>query len=276
MYESHWNLHCRPFENRSESAFYYPSESHQAALLKLRYAIENRRAAAVLCGVNGMGKSLLIQSLRNQLPDDITPIIHFVYPAMEASQLIRSLACRLDNHANPQSVPDMACAIDRIESIFRENVRQNKHAVIVLDEAHLLEQHGLLEPVRLLLNLAAGEGEGEAAATIIFGGQPTLLPQIQRHSALDDRIGVRCMLNRFQADETIGYIGHRVRAAGGQVEQIFDNSALDQIYQWTQGVPRRINRLCDLCLMVGFAQESERIDSRLVDEVQNELTTPVI
>ena len=276
MYECHWNLHSDPFEIRFESDFYYPSESHQAALLKLRYAIEHRRGAAVLCGVHGMGKTLLIQSLREQLPEFVAPIANIVYPAMEPSQLIRSIAYRLDQQTQASSIPDLASAIDRIESILRENIRRDRHALIIIDEAQLLEQHGLLEPLRLLLNLASDEGKGESNATIVLCGQPTLLPQIQRHAALDDRIGVRCILNRFNIDETVGYIGHRIRAAGGQVEQVFDTSALEQCFVWTQGVPRRINRLCDLALMIGFAQECDRIDARLIDEVQHELTAPAL
>ena len=60
MYESHWNLNASPFDNRFDSEFYYPSESHQAALLKLMYSIETRRSAALLCGDSGMGKSMLV------------------------------------------------------------------------------------------------------------------------------------------------------------------------------------------------------------------------
>ena len=63
MYETYWQLSQKPFENVTDARFYYPSESHQAALLKLRYAIENRRGAALLAGPSGCGKTLLTTML---------------------------------------------------------------------------------------------------------------------------------------------------------------------------------------------------------------------
>ncbi len=80
MYEEHWNLTTEPFDQRIEPQFYYPSESHQAALLKLSYAIETRRAAAVLCGDSGTGKSMLVESCIEQLPETISPIVRVPYP----------------------------------------------------------------------------------------------------------------------------------------------------------------------------------------------------
>lgn len=275
MYESHWNLASRPFENQHQANFYYPSEIHQAALLKLRYAIENRRAAAVLCGSSGMGKTLLIQSLKDQLPDFIAPMASLVFPAMEPSQFLRSIALRLAQETNLSLINDTASAIATIEHALREYAKSNRHVVLAIDEAHLLELYGLIEPLRLLLNIGAEIGPGESALTLLLIGQATLLPNIQRNVSLDERIAVRCVLNRLNIDEMVGYIGHRIRAAGGQLEQIFENNALELIYSLTQGVPRRINRLCDLALMVGYAQEADRIDARLIDEVHSELSTPI-
>ncbi len=95
MYESHWKLSERPFENRNDSKYYYPAETHQAALLKLHYAIENRRAAALLCGPGGMGKSLLVETLKRQLNETYRPISHVVFPAMNAVQMIRYLVAQV-------------------------------------------------------------------------------------------------------------------------------------------------------------------------------------
>ncbi|GAG08635.1 unnamed protein product, partial [marine sediment metagenome] len=63
MYESYWQLTTRPFDNGDDSRFYFPSESHQGALLKLRYAVENRRGGALLSGAAGLGKTLLANML---------------------------------------------------------------------------------------------------------------------------------------------------------------------------------------------------------------------
>ena len=74
MYESYWRLTRKPFENAADPRFYYPAESHQAALLKLRYAIENRRGAALLAGPSGSGKTLLTTMLRGTLTAAMRPL----------------------------------------------------------------------------------------------------------------------------------------------------------------------------------------------------------
>jgi general secretion pathway protein A len=274
MYEAHWNLTARPFENRYDAAFYYPSDLHQAAALKLRYAIENRRAAAILSSTSGMGKSLLIQHLQSQVEEWATPFIEVAYPIMQPDQLLSYIARQLTGTTDAAESSDARSAIESIQAQLKLNAEQNRQVVLVVDEAHVLEQIGLLEPLRMLLNLAVQVGQGESALTLVLCGQPTLLAHVQRNNPLDERIAVRCVLNRFGLDETMAYIGHRVRTAGGNAEDIFEIQALEHIHHLTQGVPRRINRLCDLALMVGFAEETSHISYDLIDNVQNELTTP--
>ncbi len=281
MYEAHWKLSERPFENRGDNKFYYPAETHHAALLKLHYAIENRRAAAVLCGPGGMGKSLLVEALQRQLSETCQPISHVVFPAMNAPQMVRYLVEKL-GAVRPPAAPeqsaagprDMASDILAFELFLRQNLEKQRHAVVVVDEAHLLEQYDLLEPLRLLLNLAAADSGGEAAWTLVLVGQPTLLTHVERYHALDERLGVKCMLNRFQPEETNAYIQHRLRTAGADAEDIFDYPSLERIHCLTQGIPRRINRLCDLALMVGYAEDRTSINTEVIDNVHSDLAAP--
>lgn len=280
MYESHWKLSERPFENRIDNKFYYPAESHQAALLKLHYAIENRRAAAVLCGPGGMGKSLLVDALQRQLSDNCRPICHLVFPAMNGPQMVRYLVDRLAGDAGAEPTPmgvspqrDMATDIATFERVLRENLKKQRQAVVVVDEAHLLEQYDLLEPLRLLLNVAAAESGGESAWTLVLVGQPTLLAHVERYHALDERLGVKCMLNRFLPEESTAYIQHRLRSAGADAEDIFDYAALERIHSLTQGIPRRINRLCDLALMVGYAEDRTLLTADVIENVHGDLAS---
>ncbi len=95
MYEAYWQLERRPFENSFDDACYYPGESHQGAVLKLRYAVENRQGAALLCGPSGSGKSLLVEHLRRHLPQNFRPFVHLVFPQMPAESLLLYLADEL-------------------------------------------------------------------------------------------------------------------------------------------------------------------------------------
>jgi general secretion pathway protein A len=223
-----------------------------------------------------MGKSLVINSLENQLPEFANPVVHVVYPLMDAAGLVRYIGGSIAGRDRITADSTIEAVIVQIESALKEATEADRQTVVVIDEAHLLEECGLLEPVRLLLNLAAGKGTGESAITLILCGQPTLMAQVNRNVSLDERIAVRCILNRFSIDETNAYISHRLRVAGGQTDDLFASSAIEQIYSYSDGVPRRINRLCDLALMVGYAQECKLIDGDLIQDVQQELSTPAV
>jgi general secretion pathway protein A len=158
-------------------------------------------------------------------------------------------------------------SLRRLEFILRENVRQKRHAVIVVDEAQLLEDSGLLEPLRLLLNLTI---DGNTAFTLLLAGQTALLPMVARHGALDERIDIKVFLPPLDAKETAAYVEHRLARAGASRE-IFAAEALTTLHQLTGGVPRRINRLCDLALLVGYANGDHAIGADDLHAVHDEL-----
>ncbi|MCY2983460.1 MAG: AAA family ATPase [Planctomycetota bacterium] len=273
MYQSHWGLQSRPFDSRPEANFYYPSDSHQAALLKMHYAIETRRSVAVLCGEPGLGKSMLLDAVFSQLPEFIAPTVRVVYPAMPPDQLLRYIARQIAPHEGSDTFGEIGYSIETIERILRHNVSDSQHAVIAIDEAHLLDNCGSLEPLRLLLNLATELAESETAMTLVLSGSPILLSHLARHTALEDRVAVRCVLDRFSGQETAGYIQHRIATAGWNKPSMFDDEAISLIQELTLGVPRRINRLCDLALMVAYAQDKSRIDAITIENANAELTS---
>ncbi len=283
MYEPFWGLTTKPFEHCADPAFYYSSETHQGAMLKLRYAVESRRHAALLAGGAGLGKTLLIDMLKRQFQAEISPMVSIVYPQMPAAQLLQYIAEELhyatanedaangDAVADTEAAPSIVGSIRRITQILRRNAQEGRHAVIVVDEGQRLPENGALETLRLLLNL---EDNGAPLFTLLLLGQPTLLPALDRMPELDERLGVKCLLRPFSFDETSQYIGHRLQAAGAQ-RQIFAPPAIEAIHYLTQGSPRRINRLCDLALLVGFAEERDTLGCEQVESVADELMAVV-
>jgi general secretion pathway protein A len=176
------------------------------------------------------------------------------------------------SHDSADIVGGIGQSIETLERMLRHNVGENQHALIVLDEAHLLESYGSLEPLRLLLNLAAELTDSESAVTLVLAGSNNLLAHIARHSALEDRVSVRCVLERFSHDETAEYIQHRLHAVGSKKANEFTAEAIERIQETTLGIPRRINRLCDLGLMVGFAQELPHVDANTIENAHGELS----
>jgi type II secretory pathway predicted ATPase ExeA len=269
MYTNYWQLHTRPFENCTDARFYYPSEAHQGALLKLRYAVENQRGAALLTGIAGSGKTLLVNSLKRQLDSRFSPLVHLVFPRMSVSELLAYLAGEMG--ALPSGATNVSVdeCVRRLQHFLGDNARRGSSAVVVVDEAQLLIDSGALESLRLLLNFETGN---QPALTLLLVGQPTLLPALERMPALEARLSVKCLLRPFNLEETVSYVTHRMAAAGA-TREIFTSDALSTLHQLTAGNPRRINRLCDLALLIGFAEEQMRVNSHQIEAVCNELVT---
>src|SRR5882757_4984742 len=121
MYETYWQLDRRPFENNnSDVRFYYPGESHQGALLKLRYAVENRRTAALLSGASGSGKTLLVGQLRRHLAKQFSPVVHLVFPQMPAELLLAYLADELGARTESRS-DNIEFTVRRIHGFLSQN-----------------------------------------------------------------------------------------------------------------------------------------------------------
>jgi len=272
MYESYWQLDARPFDHSADARFYYPGPSQQAALLKLRYAVENRRGAALLAGEPGLGKTLVAQTLLRQLDDSFRPRLHLVFPQMPPDELLAYLADQLT--AASGGTPSVGQSLKRIESGLAEVAKAGQHAVIVIDEAHLLRETRALETIRLLLNL---ESAAQPLATIVLVGQTGLAIDVQRLPQLDERLAVKCLLARLTADQAKAYVQHRLTAAGAKWP-IFDNEAIERIHQLTHGIPRRINRLCDLALLVGYGEELKTLSRKHVESIHDELVgaTPTL
>ena len=279
MYEDYWQLETKPFEPTTSESFRFTSASQQAALHKLRYAIESRRGAALLAGPSGVGKTLLTDMLSEQLGDNnsgerVKQFVRVVFPLMSSRDFLVYLAEQLG--APPADPPQHTVeeSLRRLEFAFQENRRNDQHAVIVVDEAHLLEDSGLLETLRLLLNLQVHghQADGQTAFTLLLLGQTPLLSAMQRHAALDERLDMKMLLQPFTVEETAAYINHRLQAAGA-TREIFAPAAIHVAHQLTGGIPRQLNRLCDLALVVGFAAHEHTIDAAQLHSVNEELVT---
>lgn len=270
MYERYWQLDCNPFENDADPKALFRSETHQAALLKLRYLIENRKGAGLLIGGTGLGKSYLSQTLIRQLDESCRPCIHLVFPQMSAAELLAWLA--IDLGADPARIGTEEGGLDRtvreIERLLLQHSEQERHPVIVVDEAHLIEDLQVFQALRLLLNFQRNQ---RACFSLLFVGQRELLPSVRRLAPLDERLAVKCLLRPLTLEETADYVSCRLRAAGA-TRDLFDETALLPLYELSAGIPRRINRLCDLALLVGFADESRTISATQIEAVADELS----
>lgn len=246
--------------------FVFAADSQRGALLKLRYVLENRRGAAVLAGESGLGKTHLVETLVRELPPAFAPRVHLVFPQMPTDQLLTYLGDQLTGQRSPLTLT-LDLSARRIEQFLTGNAEAGQHALIAIDEAHLLRDQHALEALRLLMNFQQG---GQPLVTFLFAGQTSLVLTIRRLPALDERVAVTCILTRLSAAETTGYIEHRLNAAGAR-RPIFEPSAIDSVYALTHGNPRQINRLCDLALLVGYGEELLSLDAGHIESIHAEL-----
>jgi type II secretory pathway predicted ATPase ExeA len=269
MYETYWQLDQKPFENAADPQFYFPGETHQAALLKLRYAVENRRGGALLSGAAGTGKTYLLSMLRQSLGENYSPFIHLVYPQMSPAELLAYLADEFDGGGSSSIAVHES--IRRIQAALRENNEKGRHAVVVIDEAHLLDCSPMLESLRMLLNFGP---DGKTGMTLLLVGQPGILPLLDRTPQLEERLGVKCLLRPFTSSETGQYVAHRLQVAGA-AQPIVAADAVPTLFELTRGVARQVNRLCDLALLVGFAEEQQSLSAAHFEAVCRELVAVV-
>lgn len=269
MYTEYWQLETKPFEPNCDSRFVFPSNNQQAALHKLQYTFDSCRGAALLAGVSGCGKSLLVSALEQQLEDKSDRFVQVVFPLMSSRELLAYLAEEIGAPAADPAERTVEESLRRLEFALEERARRSKPTVIVVDEAHLLEECGLLETLRLLINLNT---RTQSDMTLLLVGQLPTLSALQRHPSLDERLDMKILLNPFTEQETADYVIHRLNAAGA-TRPIFSNKAMESLHRLSSGIPRQINRLCDLALVVGFASRQHTIDAPQIESVHDELVT---
>ncbi|MCE9606133.1 MAG: AAA family ATPase [Planctomycetia bacterium] len=269
MYENHWSLERRPFGSGCDSRFYYPSDAHQGTLLKLRFAVESKHAAALVIGESGTGKTLIGRLLAERLPLECAPLVHLTFPQMPAANLLAYLARELQaEHNGGAQVPSIDEAVWALQQLLTANARTGKHAVIIIDEAHLIESTQTFEALRLLSNI---EFDGSPVATMIFIGKPALMPIFERLPQWEQRFAVKCLLRPLGSDETHAYVQHRLQTAGAGDERIFEIEALEALHAITQGTPRDVNRIADLALLTAFADGETTIAPERIHAVASEL-----
>lgn len=273
MYENYWQVDRNPFENDADSRFFFLSETHQAALLKLRYLVEHRKGAGLLVGDTGAGKTYLLQVLAEQLSETHGPFVHLMFPQLPPSEFLAFLAVELG--ADPTVIDRGGARLDitlrEIENLLLTYGEQGRHPVIMVDEAHLIDDPHVFQTLRLLLNF---QQQKPTEFSLILAGHRELLVKVRRIAPLDERLSVKCLLRALTEDETRSYLDTRLDVAGAR-KRVFEPGAVHAIFELSGGVPRRINRICDLALLVGFADDSASISAEQVEAVAEELTAIV-
>ena len=166
--------------------------------------------------------------------------------------------------ALPQKKTELSAdyLLEVLGEILQNNMRGGKETVIIIDEAHIIQDERVFEELRLLLNFQLRE---RFLLTLLMLGQPELKQKVEDNKQLEQRVAIKYYIDALTLEDTKRYIQHRL-AVVGQTEQIFTDGAIELIQEHSGGIPRVINHLCDICLLSGFGKEASIIDEEIVKQ----------
>lgn len=260
MYESFYGLCGKPFSLMPDPEYLYLSGRHKAGLNILEYGLLNRAVFTVLTGEPGTGKTTLLNRILDENRTRFTVgVIGTTHPSDGSLLPWVADAFGLD----PAGL-DTVGYFRAITTFLGHNFAAGRQVLLVVDEAQNLNLQ-MLEDLRLLSNLSDGRQTG---LQIILAGQPSLRALLTRSDMRQfaQRITGDYALEPLDEDETRAYIRHRLAVVGGDAE-LFTEYACSIAYQFSGGIPRLINQLCDLSLAYGFGEGAERITATIMRQV---------
>lgn len=264
MYRKFYGLTRNPFEISPDPYFFYPTPRHNEALANLNYGVQRRKGVVVVTGEVGTGKTLLVRCLLDTLNRNQIAFAYVFNPRLSVPDFLRYLLTDLRLPMNGRTKSEMLAYLN---SYLIARFRRGTTAVLVVDEAQLLSWE-LLEEVRLLTNLETSQ---QKLLQIVLVGQPELdrrldSPHLRQ---LKQRVGLRCHLEPLAIDELRGYVLRRLELAGANSHgaSIFSDEAIGAIHNYSRGIPRLINTLCENSLVSGYAKQLKQINQDIVQEV---------
>ena len=268
MYNEFYNLKLPPFQISCDPAFMWFGEKHREALATLKYGILDNKGFLLLTGDVGTGKTSLINALIQSLEQDVI-CTSVPDPSLIKLDFLNYIAT---SFGMDREFTSKGAFLTHFKKFLLSAAEKNKKVLLIIDEAQLLTQE-MLEEIRLLSNIEKPDAK---LINIFFIGQNEFNEILNRpqNRAVLQRMTLNYNLDPLTPEEVDEYICHRLKVAGTQ-ERLFDWDAVQEIFLYSGGFPRRINILCDHSLLSGFVREQRIIDAGIVKECAKELKIPV-
>jgi type II secretory pathway predicted ATPase ExeA/cell division septation protein DedD len=265
IYTDFFNLRSAPFSITPDPEFLFLSETHRSVIEKIQYGIQSRMGFMLLTGEVGTGKTTLCRALLDHLQGRIRTV-YVINPSLSGQELLAGILDDLGIAYPAQATKKEL--IDRLNRFLlaKENTRA---VVIIVDDAQTMPLD-TLEDLRLLSNL---ETDKNKLLQMLLVGQPELLtgldqPQLRQ---LKQRVAVSCHLHYLTCDEVGGYIERRLFIAGNQGQVRFAPKVVRRIHKQSGGIPRMINKICDMALTAAYAANSYVVESHHLKAADSEL-----
>ncbi len=267
MFDDYYNLTGRPFQLTPDPAFYFESATHRKALSYLGYGMAQAEGFIVITGEVGAGKSTLVAHLMKKIDPERLTVGQVVTSNLDGEELVHiaasSFGLQVDGH-------DKAAALGAIEGFLHAEAREGRRCLLVVDESQNLSVEAL-EELRMLSNFQLG---AHPLLQVLLLGQPEFKTVLAGHQSLEQlrqRVIATHHLEAMEQAELQPYIEHRLRCVGWQGNPQFAQGIFGDLYDATDGIPRRVNQIVTRLLLLGAVEQSELIDEAMLASVLTEM-----
>lgn len=266
MYNNYYNFKKKPFELLPNPDFLFLSQSHKKALNYLHYGIRERLGFILLTGQVGTGKTTLVRELIEKYMQGAL-LAHIFHTKVETRQLLAMINEEFGMDSGNKNKPTL---LRELHDFLIAQYAKRKPVALIIDEAQNLSP-GLLEDIRMLSNL---ETKNDKLLHIILVGQPELRQTLSAPELLQlrQRIQINCKIEPLIKNETENYILHRLASAGNREAITFNADCFSIIHEYTRGIPRLINILCDFILLDAYANDTRTISKESIHEIAQDIS----
>ena len=266
MYEKFYNFTASPFQLTPDSRFFFGSKQHSRAIAHLNYGLAQGEGFIIITGEVGAGKTTLVEWLRTQVDQNAYTIARVSTTQVREDDLFR---LAMAGFGLVDEGVGKAALLGRFEQLLREHQTAGRRCLLIVDEVQNLSV-AALEELRMLSNLTV---DGRTPLQTLLLGQPQFRRALASTSLdqLRQRVLTSYHLGPLSRDETRGYVEHRLSAVGWDGDPVFEEAAFEAVYGATDGVPRRVNRLCSRVLLYGALEETHDITVAMVEQTADEL-----
>jgi general secretion pathway protein A len=260
MYEAYYGLSGRPFSILPDPANYFPSRSHRAVLALLEHTAAKRPGFIVITGAVGTGKTTLLRRMIMKQPRDVA-IGFIATPHPRFGSLLGRVLQSFGVEVTGVTPLEL---IEQLDLFLEELSSSGRKAILVVDEAQVLGLD-LLEELRMISNVVVND----QMLQVVLTGQPSLreILQIPELNQLAQRVVMDCELQPLDNVETREYIEYRLNQVGVEDASIFDATAFAAVYEYTGGIPRLINILCEDALIFGSLTQRQQINAEIIRDL---------
>jgi putative secretion ATPase (PEP-CTERM system associated) len=265
MYEAFYGLNSKPFQINPDPSFYFDSKQHRRAKAYLDYGVMRNEGFIVITGEIGAGKTTILAGLLNSLNRSDVIVGQLVTTQLDAEDTLRMVAAAFGFQAKGVHKSELLVTL---EAFLISQATHGKRCLLVVDEAQNLTPRAV-EELRMLSNYQLGN---QSLLQSFLVGQPEFREILQRPEMeqFRQRVAATCHIGPLDHEDTQHYIEHRLKCAGATDKPQIDAAAFTAIYNASQGVPRRINSLCDRLMLLGFLANRTHLTAADVDEVVRE------